>query len=180
MEDINLGFFAGIPSNCFYWGAAAPQYKQFERKGGIHNHPSGQGFQTVRLITSQKFPAKNPRLISSILTFRDLHSRICRIFMRIARWENRVLMKSQKQFCQKVDKTYFTPKSKKMAWNVSGGSRRVQNWIRPFSGTARNGKIRHGQGWIRTGTDWHGPSLYFATIANNESQDLAVANSTCK
>ena len=107
MEDINLGFFAGIPSNCFYWGAAAPQYKQFERKGGIHNHPSGQGFQTVRLITSQKFPANNPRLISSILTFRDLHSHIFRIFMRMAGFPCRAVP------CQNIPRWIFPFRAEK-------------------------------------------------------------------
>ena len=45
-----------------------------------------QGFQTVRLITSQKFPWKNLKLISSILTFEDLPSHICQIFMRVPLW----------------------------------------------------------------------------------------------
>ena len=67
-------------------------------------------------------------------------------------------MKSPKQCCEKK-----YSKLKKIAWNVSGGSRRVQNWIRPFSGTARNGKKRHGKNEIRHGTERHGTSLTFGT-----------------
>ena len=45
-----------------------------------------QGFRTAWLITGQKFPWKNLKSGSSLLTFRDLSSHICQIFMRMARW----------------------------------------------------------------------------------------------
>ena len=44
-----------------------------------------QGFRTAWLITGQKFPWKNLKLGSSLLTFRDLSSHICEIILWVAK-----------------------------------------------------------------------------------------------
>ena len=104
---------------------------------------------------SQKFPAKNPRSISSILTFRDLHSHICRIFMRMAGWENRVLMKSPKQCCQNVKKIVY-PKNKKlpgMCPEGPEGSKIGSVLFLARHGMEKSDTDRVGSGPARTGTE---------------------------
>ena len=44
-----------------------------------------QGFRTAWLITGQKFPWKNLKSGSSLLTFRDLSSHICEIILWMAK-----------------------------------------------------------------------------------------------
>ena len=44
-----------------------------------------QGFRTAWPIKGQQFQRKNLKSGSSILTFRDLASHVCEIFMRVAR-----------------------------------------------------------------------------------------------
>ena len=63
-----------------------PDANHFSGKGWNRYTPLGQGFRTAWLITGQKFPRKNLKSGSSLLTFRDLSSHICQIFMRMARW----------------------------------------------------------------------------------------------
>ena len=58
----------------------------FSGKGGTHTPPLREGFQTAWLITGQTFRWTNLKSGSSLLTFWDLSSHICQIFMRLARW----------------------------------------------------------------------------------------------
>ena len=66
--------------------ATYPQVKGFQKFGPLGIQAEKQGFRTAWLITGQKFPWKNLKSGSSLLTFRDLSSHICQIFMRMARW----------------------------------------------------------------------------------------------
>ena len=61
-----------------------------------------QGFRTVRLVTSQKFPRKNLKSGSSLLTFRDPSSHICEIILWMAKSGNLIRTKldfSNAVFC---------------------------------------------------------------------------------
>ena len=69
---------SGNPSG---WAQAGPKWV-----GPLGIDFEKQGFRTAWLITGRKFPWKNLKSGSSLLTFRDLCSHICQIFLRMARW----------------------------------------------------------------------------------------------
>ena len=66
--------------------ATYPQVKGFQKFGPLGIQAEKQGFRTVRKITGQKCQWKNLKSGLSLLTFRDLSSHVCQIFMRMARW----------------------------------------------------------------------------------------------
>ena len=58
----------------------------FFGKGGTGTPPLGQGLRSAWLMKGQQFPWKNLKSGSPLLTFWDLSSHICQMFMRLARW----------------------------------------------------------------------------------------------
>ena len=75
----------------------------------------GQGFRTAWPITGQKFLWKNLKSGSSLLTFRDLSSHICQIFMRMARWGDLHFWKS----LDFRDLRFFGQQIWNLVWNGS-------------------------------------------------------------
>ena len=65
--------------------ATYPQVKGFQKFGPLGIQAEKQGFRTAWLITGQKFPWKNLKSGSSLLTFRDLSSHICEIILWMAK-----------------------------------------------------------------------------------------------
>ena len=65
--------------------ATYPQVKGFQKFGPLGIQAEKQGFRTAWLITGQKFQRKKLKSGSSLLTFRDLSSHICEIFLWMAK-----------------------------------------------------------------------------------------------
>ena len=65
--------------------ATYPQVQGFQKFGPLEIQAEKQGFRTAWLITGQKFPWKNLKSGSSLLTFRDPSSHICEIILWMAK-----------------------------------------------------------------------------------------------
>ena len=66
-------------------GAGGVWKSRIHRFGPLGIEVEKQGFRTAWLITGRKFPWKNLKSGSSLLTFRDLSSHICEIILWMAK-----------------------------------------------------------------------------------------------